>query len=81
MMNLDQVVANFSAREDNLGARMRAAQELGDARARGDIDQSEYEELLEDLKRLDDIQLSAAELDQQIAFNECIDMLKSLPLP
>jgi cell division FtsZ-interacting protein ZapD len=81
MMNLDQVVANFSAREDNLGARVRAAQELRDARDRGDIDQSEYAELLEDLKRLDSIQLSADELDQQIAFNECIELLKSVPLP
>ncbi len=81
MMNLDQVVANFSAREDNLGARVRAAQELRDARDRGDINQSEYEELLEDLKRLDSIQLSADELDQQIAFNECIELLKSVPLP
>jgi len=81
MMNLDQVVANFSAREDNLGARVRAAQELRDARDRGDLDQSEYEELLEDLKRLDSIQLSADELDQQIAFNECIELLKSVPLP
>ena len=81
MMNLDQVVANFCAREDNLGARVRAAQELRDARDRGDIDQSEYEELLEDLKRLDSIQLSADELDQQIAFNECIELLKSVPLP
>jgi hydroxypyruvate isomerase len=81
MMNLDQVVANFSAREDNLGARVRAAQELRDARARGDIDQSEYAELLEDLKRLDSIQLSADELDQQVAFNECIELLKSVPLP
>ena len=81
MMNLDQVIANFSAREDNLGARVRAAQELREAYARGDIDYSEYQELLEDLKRLDEIQLSADELDQQIAFNECIDMLKSLPLP
>ena len=81
MMNLDQVVENFAARTDNLGARVRAAQELGDARARGDINDSEYQELLEDLKRLDEIQLSADELDQQIAFNECIDLLKSLPLP
>lgn len=81
MMNLDQVVKNFCAQEDNLGARMRAAQELCDARARGDIDQSEYEELLEDLKRLDDIQLSTSELDQQIAFNECIQLLKNIPLP
>ena len=81
MMNLDQVVTNFAAREDNLGARVRAAQELREAYARGDITDSEYQELLEDLKRLDEIQLSADELDQQIAFNQCIDMLKSLPLP
>lgn len=81
MMNLDQAVANFAAREDNLGARVRAAQELRDARARGDISDSEYQELLEDLRRLDAIQLSADELDQQIAFNECIDLLKNLPLP
>jgi len=81
MMNLDQVVANFCARGDHLGARVRAAQELRDARGRGDLDQSEYEELLEDLKRLDSIQLSADELDQQIAFNECIELLKSVPLP
>ena len=81
MMNLDQVIANFSAREDNLGARVRAAQELRDAYAREDIDHSESQELLDDLKRLDEIQLSADELDQQIEFNECIDMLKSLPLP
>jgi cell division FtsZ-interacting protein ZapD len=81
MMNLDQVVANFATRNDILGARLRAAQELQDARARGNIDQSEYEELLEDLKRLDEIQLSADELDQQIAFNECIELLKSVPLP
>ena len=81
MMNLDQVVANFCAQDGNLGARVRAAQELREARDRGDIDQSEYEELLEDLKRLDNIQLSADELDQQIAFNECLELLKSLPLP
>ena len=81
MMNLDQVVANFCAQEDNLGARMRAAQELCDTAARGEISQDELCELLEDLKRLDDIQLSANELDQQIAFNECIEMLKNIPLP
>lgn len=81
MMNLDQVVTNFAAREDNLGARVRAAQELREAYARGDITDSEYQELLEDLKRLDEIQLSADELDQQIAFNECIEALKSLPMP
>ena len=38
-------------------------------------------ELLEDLRRLDDIQLAADELDQQIAFNEAINALKYIPLP
>jgi len=80
MMNLDQVVANFCAQQNILGGRMRAAQDLRDARACGQIDQSEYEELLEDIKRVEAIALSAAELDQQIAFNECIEILKKLPL-
>jgi hypothetical protein len=37
--------------------------------------------VLQDLQRLDNIQLSATELDQQIAFNECFEALKSIPLP
>jgi hypothetical protein len=40
----------------------------------------EYQELLIDLQRLENIQLSAGELDAQIAFNECIELLKNLPI-
>ena len=51
-----------------------------DALARGDVTAAEYQELMLDLQRLEHIQLSAAELDHQIAFNECIELLKSLPI-
>ena len=55
--------------------------EYRDAAARGDVSPAEYQDLVSDLQRLDDIQLSADELDQQIAFNECLNALLSLPLP
>ena len=51
-----------------------------DALARGDVTAAEYQELMQDLQRLENIQLSAAELDNQIAFNECIELLKNLPI-
>jgi len=81
MMNLDQVIHNFVNQPTVLGHRMQQAVSYRDAAARGEISQSEYQDLLEDLRRLDDIQLSADELDQQIAFNECISALKYIPLP
>ena len=80
MMNIDQVVNNFLNQNNSLGYRVQKAMEYRDAAARGDISTNELNELLEDLKRLDQIQLSADELDQQIAFNECLELLKSLPI-
>lgn len=81
MMNLDQVIHNFMNQNNVLGYRMQQAVHYRDAAARGEINGSEYQDLLEDLRRLDDIQLSADELDQQIAFNECLSALKYIPLP
>lgn len=78
-MNIQQVVANFSAQNNNLGTRVLRALEYRDALSRGDVNSLEFEDLMEDLKRLDNIQLSADELDQQILFNDCINLLKSLP--
>ena len=80
MMNLDQVVANFMAQNNALGYRVQRAVSYRDALAIGEISQEEYQELLRDLQRLDDIQLSADELDQQIAFNECLKALAALPI-
>jgi len=80
MMNLDQVVANFMAQNNALGYRMQRAISYRDALAIGEISQDEYQDLLEDLRRLDDIQLSADELDQKIAFDECVKALMSLPI-
>ena len=81
MMNLNEVVGNFMQQPNRLGERMRMAMAYRDAAAIGEISPAELKELLADLKRLDDIQLAADELDQQIAFNECFDALMSLPLP
>jgi hypothetical protein len=79
-MSILNVVNNFCNAEGELANRVRMAVSYRDALARGDIDDAEYQELLIDLQRLENIQLSAGELDAQIAFNECIEMLKSLPV-
>ena len=81
MLNLDQVVHNFMNQPNALGYRIQQAVNYRDAAARGEISPSEYQDLLEDLRRLDGIQLSADELDQQVAFNECVNALKYIPLP
>lgn len=80
MMNLDHMVQNFCNQDNNLGQRMRLAVNYRDAAMRGEISPAELSDLMQDLQRLDSIQLSASELDQQIAFQECFDMLMSLPL-
>lgn len=81
MMNLDQVIQNFCNQPNVLGERVTRACEYRDALARGDISSGEYTDLLNDLKRLDNIRLSADELDQQIAFEELINALLAIPLP
>lgn len=80
MMNLEQVVHNFCNQEGELGNRTRMALSYRDAVARGDLSEAEYQELMEDLTRLGNIQLAADELDQQVAFYECIQMLKNIPI-
>jgi hypothetical protein len=79
-MSIIDVVNNFCNSEGELGNRVRLAVSYRDALARGDLDDREYQELLVDLQRLENIQLSAGELDAQIAFNECIELLKNLPI-
>ena len=81
MMNLDQVIANLSATGGELSQRVAQAVNYRDMLARGEITAEEYEDLLRDLDRLDNIQLSAAELDQQIAFHEVMELLRNIPLP
>jgi hypothetical protein len=60
---------------------MQQAMQYRSAAETGQISSAEYQELMSDLQRLDEIQLSANELDQQIAFNNIINALKSIPLP
>ena len=79
-MSIVDVVNNFCNQDSELGNRVRLAVSYRDALARGDVNDAEYQELMKDLQRLENIQLSAAELDNQIAFNECIELLKNLPI-
>jgi hypothetical protein len=79
-MSIIDVVNNFCNCEGELGNRVRLAVSYRDALARNDLNDAEYQELLVDLQRLENIQLSAGELDAQIAFNECIELLKNLPI-
>jgi hypothetical protein len=81
MMNIDTVVQNFLEQDTVLGHRMQQAMQYRSAAEAGEISAEEYQELMSDLQRLDQIQLSANELDQQIAFNNIVNTLKSLPLP
>ena len=80
MMNVDQIIANFVAQDNSLSRRVIKALEYRNAVAHGDVTPEEYQELVRDLQRLDNIELSAAELDQQIAFKECMNILMQLPL-
>jgi len=81
MMNLDQVLDNFASQDTELGNRVRQAHEYRRLASAGDITPEEYDSLLRDLQRLESIQLSAAELDQKIAFNEVMQALRNIPLP
>jgi len=79
-MSVIDVVNNFCNQDNELGKRVRLAVSYRDSVARGDMSTEEFAELMNDLQRMENIQLAAAELDNQIAFNECIELLKSLPL-
>lgn len=81
MMNIDTVVQNFLQQNTALSQRMQQALQYKAAAEQGQISGEEYQALMTDLQRLDEIQLSADELDQQIAFNNIINALKSVPLP
>ena len=78
---MDEVIKNFSERDDQLAERVKQAAELRALAESGDITRDGLVELLEDLKRLDNIELSADELDQAIAFNECLEAIAKIPLP
>ena len=81
MMNIDTVIHNFLQQNNVLAQRMQQALAYKAAAEAGEMSADEYQALMTDLQRLDEIQLSADELDQQIAFNNIINALKSVPLP
>jgi hypothetical protein len=81
MMNIDTVIHNFLQQNTALSQRMQQALSYKAAAEAGEMSADEYQALMTDLQRLDQIQLSADELDQQIAFNNIINALKSVQLP
>lgn len=80
MMNVNEIAEDLMQKENQIGERMRKAMAYRDAAAVGEISPAEYSELLEDLQRLDDIELSSDELNFKIAFNEVMNALKLIPL-
>jgi len=81
MNNFQAVFAQYQAQPTRAGERARSAAKLHDAFYAGDIDRSSYEELMNDLKRIDTVNMAADELTDAIAVNELIDALMAIPLP
>lgn len=81
MMNLDQVLENFKAQDGELSQRVNQAMQYQVLFVRNEINRGEYDNLLRDLNRLDNIQLTSAELDQQLAFHAAIELLRNIQLP
>jgi polyhydroxyalkanoate synthesis regulator phasin len=80
MIELQQKLAELTSTPGELSQRAQQALQYRDLVARGEISPEEYQDLLRDLTRLDDIELAAAELHNQILFNQFIDVLKSIPI-
>ena len=81
MVDLDQIITNFIKKDNTLSRRVLTALEYRNAVAHRDITKREYIELVKDLQVLDGVKLTAAEKEQQIAFNECMTLLIQTPLP
>jgi hypothetical protein len=80
MSDIQSQLAELTITPGHLSDRARQAVQYRDLRARGEISEQEYQDLLSDLARLDDIELASAELHNQILFNQFIDVLKSIPI-
>ena len=80
MIDIQSQLTQLTATPGHLSDRAQQAVQYRDLRARGEISEQEYQDLLSDLARLDDIELSAAELQNQIIFNQVLDLLKNIPI-
>lgn len=80
MSNLDDILATWQG-SDELGKRVQLAVKYRREAEQGKLSQQELDDLLSDLKSLDRITLTSRELERQIMFKDCIDLLSSLPLP
>lgn len=80
MIDLQAQLAQLTSIPGELGERAAQAVLYRDLLSRGEISAAEYQDLLADLKRLDDIQLSAAELSNQIVFDQLVTLLSNIPI-
>jgi len=81
MSDIQSQLAQLTTTPGHLSERTQQAVQYRESRNRNEISEQEYQDLLSDLARLDDIELSAAELQNQIIFNQVLDLLKKLPIP
>ena len=80
MSNLDNILEKWQG-SDELGKRVQLAVKYRQEAEQGKLSRQELDDLLNDLKCLDRITLTSRELERQIMFRDCIDLLASLPLP
>jgi hypothetical protein len=80
MIDLQEKLAQLTSIPGELSERAAQAVLYRDLLSRGEISAAEYQDLLADLKRLDDIQLSAAELSNQIVFDQLVTLLSNIPI-
>lgn len=67
--------------QDQLSKRVQLAIKYRQDAEAGKLSKQELDDLLQDLKIMDDITLTSQELDKQIMFDDCINLLSKLPLP
>ena len=74
---LAQLMGCPGALSDRAGQAVQYKELLG----RNEITLAEYQDLVQDLARLDNIELNAQELDHKILLYEVLQALKNIPLP
>jgi len=80
MMNIEDTLRHFTTQENKLGERARLAEQYHVAMKAGELSRDEYQELMNDLKKIEIAESAATELDQAIALNAVIDALMKLPI-
>ena len=81
MSDIQQAIDWFRGQPGAMGDRVRRGEQLQRAVNSGEISPDEFRELIQDLDRLDQVELSAQELENKILFDQVIKVLMAIPLP